>query len=450
MSDALTLSEVLARDVAVEWPEAVAVVRGVAGALLENPESARLLPELHQIQISSSGRVDVTGGTVVQEPVRRLGQLLQATLGQSEPPVQLRLLISQATAPTPAYGSILQYDEALAYFERPGRSAVLQALHTRASQASVVSRIEGVPTLDTIAPLPAQEASKNAGMKQLARPQARTVDLLGTGAVLVLLCIAGVRYVRVGALPETSHKLSAKAAHGLDLVGGALVSGLSSVTERVGLGRLVSTDAVAAKQLEADARSASNAPKTERTRPVPAEAQRVDVARIVTPHGPASEPALASAASAGKASGVAETATVGLPARVAPFAAFDLEPATEPVSPLLVVESRLLNRPVGQEDATRDERAIYSPLSEGVSSPVALRPQLPQTLPPNVRRSDLRLIELVISPVGSVESVKLVGTPRNVHDSMLLSAVKAWEFKPAVKDGVPVRYRKTVWIAPSN
>jgi hypothetical protein len=46
--------------------------------------------------------------------------------------------------------------------------------------------------------------------------------------------------------------------------------------------------------------------------------------------------------------------------------------------------------------------------------------------------------------------VKLVGAPRNVHDSMLLSAVKAWEFVPALKDGVPVRYRKTITIAPRN
>jgi hypothetical protein len=30
---------------------------------------------------------------------------------------------------------------------------------------------------------------------------------------------------------------------------------------------------------------------------------------------------------------------------------------------------------------------------------------------------------------------------------MFLSVAKAWQFQPALKDGVPVRYRKTIWIA---
>jgi hypothetical protein len=83
-----------------------------------------------------------------------------------------------------------------------------------------------------------------------------------------------------------------------------------------------------------------------------------------------------------------------------------------------------LNRPSGAHDAEGDDPAIYSPRSEGVSSPIAVRPQLPRELPPDVNRSELRVIELVISPLGTVESVKLLGDPRNVHDSMLLSAAK--------------------------
>jgi hypothetical protein len=134
ISDTLTLSDVLARGIAVDWYEAVAVVRAVAEVLSRDPENAPLLPELHQIQISAAGRVNVIRGTAVQEPVRRLGQLLQAMLGQAEPPVQLRLLISQATAPIPAYESIAHYDEALGYFERPGQLPFFQALYLRASQ----------------------------------------------------------------------------------------------------------------------------------------------------------------------------------------------------------------------------------------------------------------------------------------------------------------------------
>jgi hypothetical protein len=48
---------------------------------------------------------------------------------------------------------------------------------------------------------------------------------------------------------------------------------------------------------------------------------------------------------------------------------------------------------------------------------------------------------------GTVESVKLLGKRHTVHDAMMLSAAKAWEFQPALKDGHPVKYRKTVWMA---
>lgn len=49
-------------------------------------------------------------------------------------------------------------------------------------------------------------------------------------------------------------------------------------------------------------------------------------------------------------------------------------------------------------------------------------------------------------PDGTVGSVKLLGNRRSVIEGMLLSAAKAWKFKPAEKDGRPVAYRKTVWL----
>ena len=100
--------------------------------------------------------------------------------------------------------------------------------------------------------------------------------------------------------------------------------------------------------------------------------------------------------------------------------------------------------PAGAAD---EELLIYSAESEAVSPPVGVRPQLPSELPSNVSVEQLSRIDLIVSPAGTVESVKLVGTPHSVHDSMLLSAAKTWQFQPALKDGVPVRYRKTVWIA---
>jgi hypothetical protein len=93
------------------------------------------------------------------------------------------------------------------------------------------------------------------------------------------------------------------------------------------------------------------------------------------------------------------------------------------------------------------DASVYSLDSAGVVPPVGVRPQLPRQLPADVNPDDLGRIDLIISEDGTVLSVKLLGNRRSVHDAMMLSAAKAWEFTPALKDGHPVKYRKTVWLS---
>jgi hypothetical protein len=72
---------------------------------------------------------------------------------------------------------------------------------------------------------------------------------------------------------------------------------------------------------------------------------------------------------------------------------------------------------------------------------------LARQLPPDFDPNRLGRIELIIGVDGSVESAKLLGPPRTVNDGLFLSVAKAWTFQPALRNGVPVRYRKTIWIA---
>jgi hypothetical protein len=444
MSDALTISDVLARDVGVEWHEAVAVVRGVTEALGESPGNAPAVPDLHDIRISPAGRVEVSGGAVVQEPVRRLGQLLQATLGNSEPPVQLRLLISQATAPVPVYPTIQEFDAALGYFERPGRTTLIQGLHARASQVSVVAKMESAVTLDAIAPLPTPEPAAHVRTKSAAKARRRPAALVTAAAVILLVGCAAAVYLRSStALRGIRVDGSTIAGRMLDRIGDAFVNGVSFVTEHVGLGRLVSAEA--------------EAPAI----PAPAEAgskkNPSGVASARSHSAPDRE------ATDGRAAGVPRTesktsavtrrepaAFSFLPSATVPFAAFDLEPARLPTPLSIVLTQASPAADLPHDHETSSEPVIHSQDSVDVSPPVAVRPQLPRELPPTLSRSELRRIELVISAEGKVNEVRLVGRPRNVHDSMLLSAAKAWEFRPAVKNGVPVMYRKTIWIAPQE
>src|SRR5712692_2984718 len=101
MANSLTLADLLSRRVSIEWYEGVSIVREVADRLTETGTASVTAPELPQVQLSEDGHVSVVGATPTDEPVRRLGQLLQALLAGSEAPVQLRLVSSQATAPTP-------------------------------------------------------------------------------------------------------------------------------------------------------------------------------------------------------------------------------------------------------------------------------------------------------------------------------------------------------------
>ena len=67
--------------------------------------------------------------------------------------------------------------------------------------------------------------------------------------------------------------------------------------------------------------------------------------------------------------------------------------------------------------------------------------RLPSAPSPGFRTGEPPEVEVVVSPAGEVESVKLLGQPTGVSPAMMLSAIKNWRFHPATRDGQPVRYR---------
>jgi TonB family protein len=55
-------------------------------------------------------------------------------------------------------------------------------------------------------------------------------------------------------------------------------------------------------------------------------------------------------------------------------------------------------------------------------------------------------VELVISAAGEVESIRLASGHTSALSAMQISAIKAWRFEPATRDGQPVRCRLQVRI----
>lgn len=406
MSETLRFSDVLARNVAVEWHEAVALVREVIDRLFER-SGAQIVPELHQIELGPDGGIAISGGTRTDEPVRRLGQLLQAAIAQAETPVQLRLLVTQATAANPAFDSIREYASALGYFERPNRAAILQSLYARAAAAPAVPELHLMPTLDNMAPIEAPEPWARPRTKD-ARRSRRPALWLAVGAVLAVVAVAG--FMKYGGAATGTGDVSAIARKASAAVETAVASGVAAVGARTGLRRSASPSVQTPVAAPVEVRSAP-APRPRRaaarnggpafaSNALPHQMLELAPVAMVEKHGPA-----------------ASQAVLAAPLTAAPPPGSKLEPDT----------------------------TVYS-AADGVRAPVSIRPQLPRDLPPNVSKDQVARIELVVLPDGTVGSVKLFGH-RNVHDAMFLSAVKAWEFKPAVKNGLPVAYRTTVWVA---
>ena len=90
------------------------------------------------------------------------------------------------------------------------------------------------------------------------------------------------------------------------------------------------------------------------------------------------------------------------------------------------------------------EPVIYSPADTDVTMPVVVSRTLPpwRTLSAVDRLQSFRgQLELVIDETGKVLSTKMVKGLRPDYDPALLKSATAWTFRPATKDGKPVRYR---------
>jgi Gram-negative bacterial TonB protein C-terminal len=84
-----------------------------------------------------------------------------------------------------------------------------------------------------------------------------------------------------------------------------------------------------------------------------------------------------------------------------------------------------------------------------VVPPVAVLQKVPP-IPANlIRMTQLRagVLELTIDETGRVEEAKFLSTIHPVYDAMVTSAAKGWKYQPAMADGKPIKYRKTIRIA---
>jgi len=81
--------------------------------------------------------------------------------------------------------------------------------------------------------------------------------------------------------------------------------------------------------------------------------------------------------------------------------------------------------------------------------PVLVQPRLSLEPPAGVPLGALSVFDVLVSDDGRVETIRLAGPARDYREAMIQSAIKMWRFRPATKDGRPVRYMRRIWISVS-
>ncbi|HEX6463588.1 MAG TPA: energy transducer TonB [Vicinamibacterales bacterium] len=92
---------------------------------------------------------------------------------------------------------------------------------------------------------------------------------------------------------------------------------------------------------------------------------------------------------------------------------------------------------------------IYDASDTGVSPPVTIAQMIP-TVPSELIfgvRDRKGVLALTIAADGHVEAATMRQGFDSPYDQIVLSAARNWRYKPAMKDGAPVRYLKTIVLA---
>jgi TonB family protein len=91
----------------------------------------------------------------------------------------------------------------------------------------------------------------------------------------------------------------------------------------------------------------------------------------------------------------------------------------------------------------------YTGEDAGVLPPMVVSRRTPVWQPRNdieKRREFRGLLELVIDEAGAVTSAVVGKSIHPTYDGQLVNTARTWKFRPAMKDGVPVKYRMTIEI----
>jgi hypothetical protein len=408
----ISLADVLALRVPVHWTEAVAVIEELCGVLTVDGDP-RAIPEAESILITAQGGVLIRRGAADTQAVDAIGRMLNALLDPVTTPIPLRLFVAHSIG-SDKYRSVQAFSEGLAYYGRPDRIELIQALYLRCLNSSengtdVQQDVPSVPV--QILPLPVPTEEK-------AAPTRRFPRWLAVAAALLVLALAPLIFLRGSGTTDLWAPVRG--------FGAAAAAAAANVVQKAQ--QFVTPSPADAKN---EAEPAEPAAASRRPR------RPTQQARLVV-NGDAR--ALASSADPD----VVATLPSEEPSRLDPQILLPVQPGT-------VAEGGLAMPPflppVPAPVVRAADPIVYSSASLDVQPPVIYSPKLPPVPPADPYWQGTNTMELLIDESGAVQQARLTSRPIRMPDMMLLSPAKTWKFHPALKNGQPVKYRLTMsWV----
>jgi hypothetical protein len=395
----VSIADLVSRHLPVHWSEAVAIVGELCTVLTANSPSEAAVPDAADVFITSAGAVVLRQGARRKHDTTELGHILHDLLDASSTPTPVRLFMSMSISSN-RYASVNAFAEALAYYERPGRTELIRAVHERALATPPAE------TQRQSEPVQKEQDQEKEEPKPVQPPRRRrSKAVVAAAAAAVLLCAVGAGvWFWMG--PQRASSSTAF---------GALAAQARSAAEKLGATVRETLGIPSGSEQVAEAPATAPSPQKPRRvrRPVRAAASQ-----------PLKSSTLAALALSTPFAAVEPTSRLPLGETMAPQLASMPEDASAPA--------------IGETDVV--EVPVYSSTAVDVLPPVLLYPHLPPTAP-KVRSLPGNRMELLIGEDGMVERVKLIADPVRMSDMMLLHSAKTWRFQPALKDGRSVRYR---------
>jgi hypothetical protein len=364
--------------------------------------------------------------TSPEHAIQCIGHTLSELLDDADPLLRARV-ISTAVSSPPGYESLEALAQALAAYESRDRREVLAHLHQRATgSAPPLAPPEPVPpptTSELRRPDPAPR--RVAAALEAARVQA--LHWLSTTAGR-LTAVCGLVLVAAGLSVWVIWKATAAPPQAQIDASGTHVESPSSesvvAAEPIAAApKRIQPNAIDRRPTRAEGAPATAWPAASTPSDFPATFQEAS-APVAAAVAPAPAPAAVAPSPAPDAVAAAEPTAVGAPRGTGAAAA----PRVDPSAP---------SETYDQSDADVTPPSALSTQMSGILS----------TESPGIR-TEVLTIAVVVSENGQVLSVRAVNPPRNIGESLVLygalASVKSVQFRPARKQGIPVKYRLIV------